>query len=270
MIAGEFDLSVGSIIGGAGMVVALASVQYGWPLWAAIALAAALSLIVGFLNGLMVVRTGLPSFIITLGTLFIVRGVTIGMTRHITGRTQLGGIDEQSGYGSAEKVFASTLFSHYPISILWWVGITAVATLVLLRTRFGNWIFGAGGNPDAARNVGVPVARTKILLFMATALSACLVAVIQVVEFTGADVLRGEQREFEAIIAAVIGGNLLTGGYGSAVGAAIGALIFGMVQQGIVFAGIDSDWYQAFLGAMLILAVLVNNWFRRKAMEVKR
>jgi simple sugar transport system permease protein len=266
MIAGEFDLSIGSMIGAAGITIALLSVEYGWPLWAAIGVAVVISLAVGFLNGIVVVKTGLPSFIVTLGALFILRGVTIGETRNLTGRTQIGGVDATRGYSSAEKIFASDIHG-YPVSIFWWLGFAALATWVLLRTRFGNWIFGAGGAAEAARNVGVPVARVKILLFMLTALSACLVATLQVVEFTGADVLRGGSKEFEAIIAAVIGGTLLTGGYGSAVGACLGALIFGMVQQGLVFMGVDADWYFAFVGGMLIAAVLVNRYIRRLATQ---
>jgi simple sugar transport system permease protein len=268
MIAGEFDLSIGSIIGASGMVIAMLNVEYGWPLWAAILMAIAFSLVAGFLNGLVVVWTKLPSFIVTLASLFIFRGLTIGITRLVTGRTQLGGIDVN------EAPVVKTLFSgqigQFSISIVWWLALAALATWVLLRTRVGNWIFGAGGAPDASRNLGVPVDRLKIGLFMTTAFAACLVAIIQVVKFTGADVLRGTGQEFVAIIAVVIGGTLLTGGYGSAIGAVFGALIFGMVRQGIVITGVNADWFQVFLGAMLIVAVLVNNFIRKKAAEAKR
>jgi simple sugar transport system permease protein len=196
-------------------------------------------------------------------------GGTIGVTRLVTGRTQVGGLEAAAGYGSAEAVFASRI-GGFSVSILWWLGIVALATWVLLCTRSGNWIFGAGGAPEAARNLGVPVPRVKIALFMSTALAACLIATFQVVKFTGADVLRGTGKELEAILAAVIGGTLLTGGYGSVIGAAFGALIFGMVQQGIVFSGVDSDWYKVFLGAMLIGAVLVNSVVRGRMMKGKR
>ena len=111
-----------------------------------------------------------------------------------------------------------------PVSILWWIGLTLFFTWILMRTRFGNWIFAAGGDANAARNVGVPVARTKITLFMLTALAAALFAAIQVLVTGSADTLRGNLKEFEAIIAVVIGGTLLTGGYGSAIGAMFGAL----------------------------------------------
>ena len=170
---------------------------------------------------------------------------------------------------SARVIFASRI-GGFSMSILWWVAITALATWVLLRTRFGNWIFGAGGAPDAARNLGVPVFRVKIALFMTTAFCACLIATFQAVKFTGSDVLRGTGKELEAILAAVLGGTLLTGGHGSVIGAAFGALIFGMVQQGIVFAGVDSDWYKVFLGVMLIAAVFVNTYVRGRMAEARR
>jgi simple sugar transport system permease protein len=266
MIGGEFDLSIGSVIAASVMTISFLSTQRGWPLWAAIAAAAALAALVGLLNGLLVVTTRLPSFLVTLGTLFIVGGGTIGATRLLTGRTQLGGIEEVAGYSVAEAMFASRV-GGFSISIVWWLGAAALATWVLLRTQFGNWIFGVGGSPAAAESLGVPVARVKVALFVTTALAACLIATFQAVKFTGADVLRGMGKEFEAIIAAVIGGTLLTGGYGSAIGAVFGALIFGMVQQGIVFAGADSDWYKVFLGGMLIVAVLVNDVIRKKAGE---
>ena len=280
MIGGEFDLSIGSMIGGAGMIVAILSAQYGWNIWAAIGVSLAVSLVVGALNGFLVVRTKLPSFIITLATLFIIRGATIGMTRLLTGRTQVGGINAATGFDSAFPIFAGTIPvpdpssargipAQFPVSIIWWLLIAAIATYVLLRTRPGNWIFGMGGDQSAARNVGVPVNRMKILLFMITAAAAWLVATIQVLEVGSADTLRGENKEFYAIIAVVIGGTLLTGGYGSAIGAVLGALIFGMVQQGIVFSRVDSDWFQVFLGGMLIVAVLINNFIRKQASESK-
>ena len=146
-------------------------------------------------------------------------------------------------------------------------GLTAVATWVLLRTRFGNWIFAVGGDEVAARNVGVPVNRVKIILFVLTAISAVLFAAIQITEVGSADTLRGTQKEFDAIIAVVIGGTLLTGGYGSAIGALFGALIYGTVQIGILFTGIDSDRFKVFLGLMLLLAVLFNNYIRRRATQ---
>lgn len=269
MIAGEFDLSIGSTMAASGMTIALCCSVLGLPLVAGIAIAAALALLVGFLNGLLVTRTRLPSFIVTLSTLFILAGVTVGATRLFTGRTQVGGLQEARGFHAAEVILAGHV-GPFSTTILLWLGVTALATWVLVRTRQGNWIFAVGGAPDAARRMGIPVARVKIALFMATALAACLLATVQAVKFTGADVLRGTGKELEAILAAVLGGTLLTGGRGSVLGAAFGALLFGMVQQGIVFSGVDADWYKVFLGATLILAVLLNSSVQTRAAEARR
>ena len=268
MIGGEFDLSVGSLIGASGMLLTILASHYGWNLWAALLVVMLFAVLAGLFNGLLVIRTGLPSFIVTLATLFIFRGATIGITRLLTGRTQIGGLQEAGGFEAARLFFASDIMIGdvgFPVSILWWLGLVAVGTWVLLRTPFGNWIFGTGGDARAASSVGVPTGRVKVSLFVCTALAAALVGVIQAVSFSGADVLRGELREFYAIIVVVIGGTLLTGGYGSAIGAAIGALIFGMVRQGIVFTGVDADWFKVFLGGMLLIAVLVNHWVRKRA-----
>lgn len=264
MIAGEFDLSVGSMVGAAGMVVAIAVGEFALPVWVAVLLAFAFALAIGFLNGYIVVRTKLPSFIVTLGMLFILRGLTIGVTRAITGRTQVGGLESAIDADPISVIFTADI-GLFSVSILWWIGLAVIATYVLLRTPFGNWIFGAGGNAIAARNVGVPVARVKIILFMATAASAALLAVIQVLTVSSGDVLRGEGKEFEAIITAVIGGTLLTGGYGSAIGTVFGALTLGMTSNGLRFAGVGGDWYQAFLGVLLLLAVIFNNYVRQRA-----
>jgi len=264
MIAGEFDLSVGSVVGAAGMVVAIGIGVIGLPVWLAVICAFAFALVIGFINGYLVVRTRLPSFIVTLGMLFILRGLTIGITRAVTGRTQVGGLAAATDGDPIATIFTANI-GPFSISIVWWIGLALLATFILLRTSFGNWIFGVGGSAIAARNVGVPVDRVKIILFMATAASAALLAVIQVLSVGSGDVLRGGSKEFEAIITAVIGGTLLTGGYGSAIGAVFGALTLGMTSQGIVFAGIPGDWYQAFLGVLLLAAVIVNNYIRQRA-----
>ncbi|QYJ14995.1 Ribose import permease protein RbsC [Rubrobacter xylanophilus DSM 9941] len=264
MIAGEFDLSVGSMVGAAGIIIAITVTQYGWPLFAGVLLACAVALLVGFFNGYLVIKTGLPSFIVTLAMLFALRGLTIGFSRLITGRTQIGGLSEATQGDVLFPIFAGEV-AGIPVSVFWWIGLAVLGTWVLQRTAFGNWIFGSGGDPVAARNVGVPVNRVKIILFMCTALSAALLATIQVMDAGSADVLRGELLELQAIAASVIGGVLLTGGYGSVVGAVFGALIFGMVQQGIFFTGVNTDWFLVFVGVMLLVAVLFNNVIRNRA-----
>jgi simple sugar transport system permease protein len=292
MIAGEFDLSLGSMIAFAGVIIAIPSTVLGWPIWLCVLLAFATSAFVGYLNGLVVVRTGLPSFIVTLATLFILRGITLGLTRLITGRTQIPGMRDLAANDWLAPLFSSQVGEGFcawlaaigiiglrpdglpqvqgvPVSILWWFALAAVGTWLLVRTRFGNWVYASGGDANAARNVGVPVNRVKISLFVMTAMSAALFAAIQVLSVGSADTSRGLQKEFEAIIAAVIGGTLLTGGYGSVIGPMFGALIFGVVQMGIFYTGIDTDWFKAFMGAMLLAAVLFNSYVRRKATEAR-
>ena len=275
MISGEFDLSVGSIIGFAGMAIMLLVTSssgggYAWPLLPALLAALIITVGVGFLNGVLVMATKLPSFIITLGALFVFRGLATAIPRTLTNRTQLGGFDQIPGYEFLNTILGQkvTMFgARFDIGILWWIGITILFTWVLNRTSIGNWIFGVGGDENASRNVGVPVTKLKIALFMTTAFSAFLVALMQVTQFNSADSLRGELQEFNAIIAAVVGGVLLTGGYGSVVGAALGALIFAMVQQGIIVTGVDGDWFKVFVGAILVVAVIFNNFIRQQAQK---
>ena len=158
-----------------------------------------------------------------------------------------------------------TLYS----ATFWAVAVIVVATYLLQRTRAGNWIFAVGGAQTSARQVGVPVFRTKVGLFMTTAAAGWLVGMLSLFKTTTAQSTTGVGQEFVYIICAVVGGCLLTGGYGSALGAAIGALIYGMVGQGIVYAGWDSDWLYAFLGVMLLGAVLVNNWVKSRAESLR-
>src|SRR5438477_7992720 len=272
MIGGEFDLSVGAMVAAAGMIIAILSTQFGLNIWLAIIVAFIFAVLVGMLNGYLVMRTRLPSFIVTLGTAYILFGVTSGVTSAVTGLTVVSGVDQTAGYSSAHAIFATPLGGgqQFPIEIIWALALVALATWLLLGTSFGNWIFGVGGDANAARNIGVPVTRVKILLFVGTAVCACLLATILDVKFTNADVLRGQGQEFYAIVAAVVGGVLLTGGYGSAIGAMFGALVFGIVEEGIVFAGVDANWYKAFIGLILLLAVLLNSYVRKLAMEARR
>ncbi|HUP54590.1 MAG TPA: ABC transporter permease [Methylomirabilota bacterium] len=268
MIAGEFDLSIGSLVGFAGIMIGIGVTIWGLPVWLAILISMAATTLLGVFNGFIVVRTGLPSFIVTLATLFIIRGFSSVLTSVVTNITYIP-IDKDKiandpiagffnwstpiGTGAALKV-----------SILWWIVIAVIGIYILGRTRFGNWIAGAGGSATAARNLGVPVARVKISLFALTAFSASVLATIQSMTFFSADILRGSGIELDAITTAVIGGSLLTGGYGSVAGTALGALSLGMARQGIVFADINADWYKIAIGTLLLVAVVLNNWIRRR------
>ena len=290
MIAGEFDLSVGSMIGFSGIVIAMMSVTWGFPMWVAILTAFAVAMAIGWLNGYIVVKTGLPSFIVTLAFLYILRGLTIFLSITTTNKTIIGGIKEKAEGDWLAPLFGGKIFTGLftwmgdqgwisvfkggsragqpivdgiPMLIVWAIGLIIFGHLLLTRTRFGNWIYASGGEPQAAQYVGVPVHRVKILMFMFTAFCATVFATCQVIEFGSAAADRGLLKEFEAIISVVIGGALLTGGYGSVVGAALGALIFGVVQQGLFFANVESSLFRVFLGTILLLAVILNTYIRR-------
>jgi simple sugar transport system permease protein len=272
MIAGEFDLSIGSMVGFAGIIIGIAVTIFGLPIWLGILLAMALATFLGAVNGFIVVRTGLPSFIVTLATLFIIRGASSVLTSTVSPITYIP-IDPSK---IASDPLASFFGWNFPIelgggattsvqvSIIIWIVIAIVGIYILGRTRFGNWIAGVGGSSGAARNLGVPVARVKIALFALTGFSAAVLAAIQTTRFTSADILRGTGYELDAITTAVIGGSLLTGGYGSVAGTALGALALGMARQGIVFADINADWYKIAIGTLLLVAVVLNNWIRRR------
>lgn len=290
MIAGEFDLSVGSMIGFSGIVIALMSVTYGYPMWVAIIAAFVIAMSIGWLNGFLVIRTGLPSFIVTLAFLYILRGLTIFLAIFTTNKTIIGGVRDAAEGDWLAAIFGGKIFQGFfvwladlglidkfvagnragepvvdgiPMLIVWAVGLIIFGHILLTRTRFGNWIFASGGDAQAARYTGVPVNRVKIMMFMFTAFCATVFATCQVIEFGSAAADRGVLKEFEAIISVVIGGALLTGGYGSVVGAALGALIFGVVQQGLFFAGVESSLFRVFLGVILLLAVILNTYIRR-------
>ncbi|MCA2223696.1 ABC transporter permease [Nonomuraea aurantiaca] len=272
MIGGEFDLSAGVLTGTTGLILVTLATRYGFDVWTAMLVGLVVALLIGLANGLVVTRTRLPSFIVTLGTFLMLQGINLGVTKALTGTVQVSGLRRAAGYETARTIFAGTIDvggTSFRVAILWWVLVTAVATWVLMRSRAGNWIFAVGGNEQAARAVGVPAARTKIALFMTTAVAAWLVGSILALRYTSVQANIGIGQEFIYIIAAVIGGCLLTGGYGSAIGAAIGAVIFGMADKGIVFLGWDADWFKFFLGAMLLLATLANRLVRRYAEEVK-
>jgi simple sugar transport system permease protein len=271
MIGGEFDLSAGAMTGATGLLVGVATTGYGLNIWVAAVIALVAALVIGALNGLLVVRTGLPSFIVTLGTFFVLQGIDLALVKQVYGQVAVQGMRDVPMYDSIRPIFGGSIHlggADIAVSVLWALAVTAVATFVLLRTRAGNWVFAVGGAPHSARQTGVPVGRTKIGLFMTTAGAGWLVGMISLFQSSTVQSSTGVGDEFIYIICAVVGGCLLTGGYGSAVGAALGALIYGMTRQGVVYAGWDSNWLYAFLGVMLLAAVLVNNWVRIRAEQM--
>ncbi|WP_432484188.1 ABC transporter permease [Kineococcus esterisolvens] len=261
MIGGEFDLSAGVVVTTTALTAATFSYQLRLNLWVGVVVSLLVALAIGAFNGWLLMRTGLPSFLITLGTFFMLQGINLGVTKLLTGGVSSSAVSDMDGWDSARAVFASTIDVGgvgIRITVLWWILFVAVATWTLLRTRVGNWIFAAGGDKAAARAVGVPVKKTKIGLFMAVGFCGWFVGMHQLFSFDSIQSGGGVGQEFIYIIAAVVGGCLLTGGYGSAVGSAVGALIFGMTSLGIVYAGWDANWFKLFLGVMLLLATIVN------------
>jgi len=266
MIGGEFDLSAGVMVATAGLVASMFSYQNNLNLWVGALLSLVFALAIGFLNGYLVMKTGIASFLITLGTFFILQGANLGVTKLVTGSVSTPNINQMNGYASLEKIFASSFqvgSVRVSIIVVWWFVFVAIASWVLLRTKVGNWIYAVGGNQASARAVGVPVVRVKIGLFMTVSFLAWFMGMHTLYRFNTIQAGNGVGNEFLYIIAAVVGGTLLTGGYGNAIGAAIGSFIFGMTSLCIVYAGWDPNWFRAFLGVMLLLAVLVNLYVKK-------
>jgi simple sugar transport system permease protein len=273
MIGGEFDLSAGVMVTTAGLANSMFCWWFGIDLWVGALLSLVFCLAIGFVNGYLVMRTGIPSFLITLGTFFVLQGANLGITKAITGSVTSPDISRMDGYGFLGNIFASS-FEVGGITVwgtvIWWLGFTAVAAWVLQRTRTGNWILAVGGSAGSARAVGVPVLRTKIGLFMTVSFLGWFAGMHTLYRFDTLQAGNGVGNEFLYIIAAVVGGTLLTGGFGNAIGIGIGAFIFGMTSLGIVYAGWDPNWFKAFLGVMLLLAVLVNLYVKALAEMVRR
>ncbi|MEU1800695.1 ABC transporter permease [Streptomyces sp. NPDC019937] len=268
MIGGEFDLSAGVAVTSSALTASLLSFQLTANVWVGVGVALVLSLSVGLINGLLLIKTGLPSFLVSLASFLMLQGLNLAITKLLTDNVATNTINDMDGFDSAKAVFASdvpVLGVDVNITVFYWLGFAALATWVLLRTKFGNWIFAAGGSKESARAVGVPVNLTKIALFMTVGFAAWFVGMHLLFEYNTVQAGEGVGNEFYYIIAAVIGGCLLTGGYGSAIGALLGAFIFGMVNQGIVYANWNPDWFKFFVGVMLLLATLVNLWVRRQA-----
>ena len=268
MIGGEFDLSAGVAVTASALFASMFAFQFSTNMWVGVALSLVFALVVGFINGYLVVKTGIPSFLVTLGTFFMLRGLNLAITKQVTGNVGTDDVSNIQGFDSARKVFASS-FSlggvNIRITVIWWIVFVAIATWVLLRTHLGNWIFATGGSAPSSRAVGVPVNRVKIGLFMFVGVMAWFTGMHILFAFNTVQSGIGIGNEFIYIVGAVVGGCLLTGGYGSVIGAAIGAFIFGMTNQGIVYAGWNPDWFYFFLGALLLGAILLNGWVRQRA-----
>jgi len=248
MIAGEFDLSVSSVYALSGFLFVTLANKFNSPLAFIITLAVAA--FIGFCNGTITLKAHIPSFVATLGTQLIVRGTLLAVT---------GG--ESVSYKS--DIIMPTLLTRFigngfRPSHIWFFFLTLLFSLVLTNTRYGNWVFATGGNKAVARAMGVNVNKVKVTNFMLSALMASLSGCIVISRFNLANASFGTGMELEAIASAVIGGTFLTGGYGTIIGVFFGALLMGMMRTGLIMIGAPAYWYQAFVGAILIIAATIN------------
>jgi simple sugar transport system permease protein len=263
MIAGDLDLSVGSTLAASSMTMAILSGFFGLPTWVGVIAALLFGLLVGWLNGYLVTKTNLPSFVVTLASMFIIMGATLGTTRLIVGSTSV----TMTADPFFQTIFGNLMFDLFETAVAWWGVIAIIVSWVLYKSIFGNWIYAIGGDMTSARATGIPVNKVRIALFMGSGFGAALVGVIQTCIYNGAQVAAGQSFVFNSIIAVVVGGVLLTGGYGSTLGVILGTVTFGIVNQGIYYTGWDADWAALILGLLLLAAVLTNNTFRRLALS---
>jgi simple sugar transport system permease protein len=269
MIAGELDISVGAMVPAGAMMTAVIAGHYGLSIWVAIAATLAFGILVGVINGLMVIRTAVPSLIVTLGTLFAVQGMLLGLTVLVTKSTNVALTTE----GTAKSLFGDFISfgglfppGQVQVIVVWWLILTAFYIYFLHYSRYGNWILAMGGDKVSARNAGIPTDRMTILLFVFSAVSAAFVGMCQAILFNSAQVSGGQSFIFNAIIAVVVGGVLLTGGFGSVVGIFFGTITFAIVNQGIYYTDFDRNWSALIIGVLLLVAVLMNNTFRKMAL----
>ncbi|OZG70378.1 ABC transporter permease [Hahella sp. CCB-MM4] len=262
MISGELDISIGAMIPAGSMSVAILSGYYELPIIVGILGALALGVAVGLVNGLLTVRTSVPSLIVTLGTLVAMQGVILSASVLLTGNASVA----LSAPEWSKAIFGNLVGGSYQIIILWWIGLTAVYFFIVHYTRYGNWIFAMGGDRDSARNAGIPTDRLTIWLFVLSSTSASFVGMCGAILFNSAQVSGGMNYIFNAVVSVVVGGVLLTGGFGSIIGIFFGTLTFAVVTQGIYFTDIDRNWSSLIIGVMLLVAVVMNNSFRKMAL----
>jgi simple sugar transport system permease protein len=269
MIAGELDVSVGAMVPAGAMITAVIGGHFGLPVWYGIIATLLFGLVVGLVNGLMIVRTNVPSLIVTLGTLFAVQGILLGLTVLVTKSTNVA-LQTQ---GLAKSMFGDFVSfggifppGQLQVIVVWWILFTVIYVFFIHYSRYGNWIFAMGGDKVSARNAGIPTDRMTMLLFVLSAVSAAFVGMCQAILFNSAQVGGGQSFIFNAIIAVVVGGVLLTGGFGSVIGIFFGTITFAIVNQGIYYTDFDRNWSSLIIGVLLLAAVLMNNTFRKMAL----
>ncbi len=263
MISGELDISIGAMIPAGSMSVAIVSGYYELPIIVGMATAIGFGVIVGLINGILAVRTSVPSLIITLGTLVATQGIILSSSVLLTGNASVA----LNAPEWTKMIFGQFLGGSFQVIIIWWVVLTAAFYFLLHQTCFGNWIFAMGGDKDSARNAGIPTSKMTIMLFVFSSTSASFVGMCGAILFNSAQVSGGMNYIFSTIVSVVVGGVLLTGGFGSVIGIFLGTLTFAVVTQGIYFTNIDRNWSSLIIGVMLLLAVLMNNIFRQMALN---
>ena len=275
MIAGELDISIGALIPAGGIVLAMSVETFGLNIWLGVAITLVVAGAIGYVNGLLVTRTNVPSLIVTLATLFVIAGLNAYVSKHLAGTTQhslqdVGPVSEflLGDYHSliiGPEDTGFVLFQSLQSSFFFWIVFAVVCYFILHVSPWGNWIVAMGGDQISARNAGIPTARLKIALFMLSAMAAALVGMTEAVLANSASTTTQYGMIFNAIICVVVGGVLLTGGFGSVTGIVFGTLTFGIVFQGINFTTFDKDLNLLFIGGLLLFAVLMNETFRRMA-----
>ena len=264
MIAGELDISIGAMVPAASMTVAIVSGYYGLPMIVGIVVTLGFGLLVGLINGIIVVRTNVPSLIVTMGTLFAIAGLVLFLSIILTNSTSVSMPNIEPW---AKALFGSFIGGTYQVLVVWWLLFTAAFFYFLHISPWGNWVYALGGDKSSARNAGIPTDRLTIGLFVLSSVSAAFVGMCQTLLFNSAQVSAGQSYIFNTIISVVVGGVLLTGGFGSVVGIFFGTITFAIVNQGIYFTDFDRNLSSLIIGVMLLVAVLMNNTFRKMALS---
>lgn len=265
MIAGEFDLSVGPMMAMGAFLYGLNSVEGGNPILA-LFLALLVPGVMGAMNGVIVNRTGIPSFITTLSTLFIYRGIVWVLS----GGQMFQTIEQALVYdifnGRLEFLANAVKGANFRTAGLWWLGLVLLFQYLLVRTRFGNHVFATGGGLGAAAAQGVPVKRIKLICFILSGVLAGFAGVLLFSQFKTVRIATGAGEELKAIASAVVGGTLLTGGSGSILGALLGVLIISMLRTGVVLTNlIPADNFEAIVGITIVAAAIFNHWVREQS-----
>jgi simple sugar transport system permease protein len=261
MIAGEFDISVGSNYAFTGVAMGLLSTGAHLPIWLALLLGLCISTSIGLINGIITVTARIPSFITTLGTWLVWFGFTLALSKgfFVT-------IDQ---HHPIIKILGGPIGNQFYSSVFWWIGIGIAAIIMMRRSALGNWIFAVGGHMEAARAVGVPVVRVKMFAFGLVGLLAGVSSIFTLGQQGSMAPLYGQNLALQAIAASVIGGCSLFGGAGTVIGAMLGAILMSMINGGLILAGAPTFWYQTFVGAIVIVAVVINTAASRRVMQMK-